>query len=233
MDDEFIEDDFLEEDEGTAGSNRPFLLAVGALVTVFILAAACTLLVLNRGRDAAGNAAEIAAVETANAEIFVTNTAVAIFISQTETAQAMPTNTPPPTATNTSTPAPAAETAEPTRTPVLGSAGEGDETEEGDGEGGEITSGEGVTGTIVIGGDGSAADGEGAADNGGRNDGEASTVGDGGTGDSVVSGAATAISGTESSTSALPQTGLETWVIALVGLLLVAVLVAAHRLRTQ
>ncbi|HUM68142.1 MAG TPA: LPXTG cell wall anchor domain-containing protein, partial [Chloroflexota bacterium] len=87
----------------------------------------------------------------------------------------------------------------------------------------------GVPGTIIIGTavaeSGGGADSGGAADSGGG-------AGDTGSGSAiVVGGTPTAVAGSQ--TGALPQTGLETWIIALVGVLLVAVLFAAHRLRTN
>ena len=51
-----MSDDFIIEEEEQANGNRPFLIAAGALLTVFILAAACTgILLINRngGEDPA------------------------------------------------------------------------------------------------------------------------------------------------------------------------------------
>lgn len=245
MEDEFIEDDFLEEDEGSSSSSRPFLVAVGALVTVFILAAVCTFGILMTRNRSAGNSAEVAAIETQNAITIVTNTAVAQFIAETETAQAMPTETPELPPTNTSTPPPATEVPDATETPVIDSA-EGESAAGGDGDGaadgssdgageageegadGEMV--DGAEGTIVIGdGSGNGADGstDSTADNGSRGETDSS-------GSAIVGGAgATAIPATDAQKGTLPQTGLETWGIALIGLLLVAVLFAAHRLRTN
>jgi len=221
MEDEFIEDDFLDEEEDSGGSNnRPFLVAVGALVTVFILAAVCTLAFLMAGNRSAGNAAEIAAIETKNAETLAFNATVTRQIAQTETAQAMPTDTPEPPATNTSTPLPATETPETTNTPVLdsivGEDGEDDSVAEGPdredaeaGADGDDVSEDGATGTIDL-GDGNGSDG--------------ATVDDSDAGSAVIG---------DAEEGALPQTGLETWGIAIVGLLLVVVLFAANRLRTN
>ncbi len=228
MEDEFIEDDFLEESEGSA-NNRPFLIIVGALVTVFILAAACTLILLTvRGR-AESTSAEAMAIETQNAITIVTNTAVAQFIAQTETAQALPTNTPEIPPTSTRTPAPASSTPPPTETPVIDAAageGAGAAGEEGDTEtGGGEDAGEGVTGTIIIGGEAGTGTDSGVT--------VSDTTDSAGTGSVILGGTATPITATGGTASALPQTGLETWVIALIGLLLIGVLVAAHRLRTH
>lgn len=253
MEDDFIEDEYMEEEEGSSGNNRPFLVAVGALVTVFILAAACTLIFMNMGQRGANNSVEVAAIETQNAITIVTNTAVAQFIAQTETAQAMPTNAPEVAATNTPTPAAAKDTPRPTR--VLEGSGDG---AAGDGtvESGSVITGTaeatpeggGAPGTIIIGeGDGSADAGSG--DTGSSGDGSDSEAGGGlgmdssagasGTSDASSTGSGSVVvAGTPGSTAtgsaqgeALPQTGLEIWVIAFAGLLLIGVLLAARRLR--
>ena len=104
MEDDFIEDDFLEEDESSASNNRPFLVAVGALVTVFILAAICTLAILMANNRNAGNAAEVAAIETQNAETLSLNATVTRQIAETEAAQAMPSDTPEPPPTKPRSP---------------------------------------------------------------------------------------------------------------------------------
>ena len=229
MEDDFIEDDFLEEDESSASNNRPFLVAVGALVTVFILAAICTLAILMANNRNAGNAAEVAAIETQNAETLSLNATVTRQIAETEAAQAVPSDTPEPPPTNTSTPVPATEEPEATNTPVLDSVigeagengdGEGMEGEGADGEDGrESATGEevvgGAEGTIIIGGE-----------SGNGSDGAES-------GSAIIGGSATPISATDAQKGALPQTGLEIWIVALIGLLLVAVLFAANRLRTE
>lgn len=236
MEDEFIEDDYLEEDEGSGSSSRPFLMAVGALVTVFILAAVCTLAFLMARNRSAVDTAQVAAVETQNAETLAFNGTVTRQIAETETAQAMPTDTPTLPATNTSTPEAATETPEPTNTRVLDSiVGEGEEgttgdgTSDGDVDGeGEAGTGEGseggATGTIVIGDDnGNGSDGAATGD----------TTTGGDAGGAVIGGDTTAAGDTDAQKGALPQTGFEIWGIALIGLLLVVVLIAANRLRTN
>jgi LPXTG-motif cell wall-anchored protein len=118
MTEEFIleEDDSLD-DRGSS-NRRPFLIAVGGLALVGVLAVACIAIVLSfRGRSAT-NADQIAAIETQNAVIAVTNEAVTLTIAALETEAARPTNTPEPTATNTPTPIPT-ETPTPTNTPVV------------------------------------------------------------------------------------------------------------------
>ncbi len=109
-DDGFIEDDFYEADEGGAASNRPFLMAAGGLVAVLLLSIFCVTAVLMARGANNNNNEEIAAIETQNAIIAVTNMAVTAAIEATQTADAQPTNTPLPT--NTATPEP------PTSTPT-------------------------------------------------------------------------------------------------------------------
>ena len=110
-DDEFIEDDYYDADEGSSSSGRPFLIAVGGLLLVLVLAIACTAAILSARSADTSNGEEVAAIETQNAIIAVTNMAVTAAINATQTAEAQPTNTPLPT--NTATPEPATATATP------------------------------------------------------------------------------------------------------------------------
>lgn len=120
MTEEFI----IEEEES---SRRPFLIAVAALATIFILASICGLAFLLSGRSAAERAEEVAAIETQNAIIAVTNQAVTLTIAALETEAALPTATtsPTPEPTATISPTPEPDTPVPTDTPVI------DETEVG------------------------------------------------------------------------------------------------------
>ncbi len=110
-DDEFIEDDYYDADEGSSSSGRPFLIAVGGLLLVLVLAILCTAAILSARSADTSNGEEVAAIETQNAVIAVTNMAVTAAIEATQTAEAQPTNTPLPT--NTNTPEPATATATP------------------------------------------------------------------------------------------------------------------------
>lgn len=118
-----MEEDFIIEEESEGANNRPFLIAVGVAIAIFILAALCAAAVLlQRGPSAD----EIAAIETQNAIIEVTNAAVTQTISAMETEAARPTDTPEPTATNTPTTTPTS-TSTPTETPVVPEAEEEEE----------------------------------------------------------------------------------------------------------
>ena len=137
--DDFLEfDDDAQTQESSSGRN-PFAILVIVLLIILILASIFTVNLLNnRNQD---NGAEVAAVETRNAEIAVTNAAVTqtIIAMATEDAQ-------PPTETPTPTPAIVDEPTEtptvpPTDTPVVQN-GEG-ESEEGEGEEGSNEEGEG------------------------------------------------------------------------------------------
>lgn len=114
MTDEYI----IEEEES---NQRPFLIAAAALTTIFILASICGLAFLLSNRSAAERASEVAAIETQNAIIAVTNQAVTQTIAALETEAALPTDTPEPTAVATSSPTPTPEpdTPTPTNTPVV------------------------------------------------------------------------------------------------------------------
>jgi len=113
------EDFILEEDEsGDSSKRRPFLIAVGALAAVGVLAVACTAIILMTRGSQPGNSEEVALIETQNAIIAVTNEAVTRVISAMETEAARPTNTPEPTATDLPTALPT-NTPRPTNTPVV------------------------------------------------------------------------------------------------------------------
>lgn len=124
-----MSDDFIYEEEvDSAGSSnrRPFLVAVGVLLTIFVLAVICSAtLLLTRDDGSGGNAEEIAAIETQNAVIAVTNAAVTQTIAAMETEAARPTETPPPPPTNTPRPT---NTPLPTDTPVVQAAEEDEAT---------------------------------------------------------------------------------------------------------
>ncbi len=110
-DDEFIEDDYYDADEGGSSSGRPFLIAVGGLLLVLVLGILCTAAILATRSVRTDNGEAVAAIETQNAIIAVTNMAVTAAINATQTAEAQPTITPLPT--NTATPEPATATATP------------------------------------------------------------------------------------------------------------------------
>lgn len=185
-------------------SRRPFLVAVAALTTIFILATICGLAFLLSGRSAAERAEEIAAIETQNAIIAVTNQAVTQTIAAMETEAALPTDTPEPTVTDTPLPEPDTPTA--TDTPVI-DIGEGAATP-------EETSALDLTGTSAVvtpGVDETPTPIPGAGGIG--------TI-DGGTptGDDVTS---------------LPQTGIDTWSAVFIALALIGTVFVARRLRSS
>jgi len=216
MSDDFIDDEFIEEEE-RASSNGPFLMAVGALFLIFIFAGACTLFFLLQNGDngetevANSNSEEIAARETENAMRIATNTAVAVFIAETETAQAQPTEPPAATATATTPPT---ETPVPTNTPVV---------KAGDEEGSSLDE--------ALGSETEAADDEetGAAAGGAAEDAGAEAAGD----DETAAAAVTPIpAAAPADTEALPQTGgLNTSLMLGIGLLLIVLLFVVRRLR--
>lgn len=119
MTEEFILEDDVSED---SSNRRPFLIAAGALAIVGILAIGCIAIALTR-RGSSGNVQEIAAIETQNAIIAVTNEAVTRTIEAMQTEAARPTDTPVFTPTSTATPIPT-NTPRPTDTPVVQQAEE-------------------------------------------------------------------------------------------------------------
>ena len=119
-----MEEDYLIEGESEGAENRrPFLIAVGALLGIFILALACSaVILLTRGGNGNGDAEkQIAAIETENAIIAVTNAAVTQTVAAMETEAARPTDTPVAPPTNTPVPT---NTPLPTNTPVIQKAEE-------------------------------------------------------------------------------------------------------------
>lgn len=184
------EDFIIEEEIEDSPNRRPFLTAVGVLVAIFVLAAICSgVVLLNRNRAPNGDAAEIAAIETQNAVIAVTNAAVTQTVAAMETEAARPTDTPKPPPTNTPVPT---STPLPTNTPVLAQA-EDDATETPD-----------LTETSIFSGE--------TADNT----------------PTPIPG----LSGTSGGDGSLPQTGIETWGALVAAIVLIAVFLAARRLRS-
>lgn len=208
MQEDYIEEDFLEEE--SPSNRRPFLVAVGVLVTLFILMGACTAFFLVNNRAAQDRAQETAAIETRNAETLASNAATAI--AATEAAAVAPTNTPEPTVAPTNTPEPATLT--PTSTPVVDSGAEEAATT-------EASTGDGETATAEAGDGTAVATSEAIITDGGGDSGEATAT------------PISALSDTSDGTNdALPQTGLDTWGILVAALVLVGVLIFARRLRT-
>ena len=118
-------EDFIYEEDTVSGSSpnrRPFLTAVGILLTIFVLAVICSAtLLLTRDNGGTGASEQIAAIETQNAVIAVTNAAVTQTIAAMQTEAARPTDTPQPPPTNTPRPT---NTPLPTNTPVVQQAEE-------------------------------------------------------------------------------------------------------------
>ncbi|GJM42942.1 MAG: hypothetical protein DHS20C20_32240 [Ardenticatenaceae bacterium] len=210
MQDDYIEEDFLEEENSS--NRRPFLMAVGVLVTLFILMGACTAIFLVSNRTAQDRDAEVAAIETRNAETLDANAATAI--AATDTAASAPTDTPVPTTSPTETSAPATPT--PTNTPVV-----------------DNTTDEGAT--IETENDNDAVDDDAESDgSANENDSENSTDESTTVNDDASPTPISALSETSdgSNEEALPQTGLDSWGIVLAAFVLVGLLIFARRLRT-
>jgi hypothetical protein len=208
MQDDYIEEDFLEEE--SSSNRRPFLMAVGVLVTLFILMGACTAFFLFTNRAAEDRDAEVAAIETRNAETLDSNAATAI--AATETAASNPTNTPVPTNGPTETPAP--PTLTPTSTPVVEDTVDEEaviETENSNG----------------IEGDGTAVAINETETENGTDDGTTATEDDSPTPIAALSETSDGSNG-----EALPQTGLDSWGIIVAAFVLIGLLIFARRLRT-
>lgn len=218
MQDDYIEEEYLEEE--SSSNRRPFLVAVGVLVTLFILMGACTAIFLVNNRAAEDRAQQTAAIETRNAETLAANAATAIAATEAAAA-AQPTTTTEPTVAPTSTPEPPTPT--PTNTPVV---------DAGEAEGGIDTPEGGVEaeGTVPAEGEGEVVDGTAVIDPG-------ATITEGEEGQETAQATATPISAlgeTGSGTGdALPQTGLDTWSVLVVAFVLVGLVFFARRWRTS
>jgi LPXTG-motif cell wall-anchored protein len=150
------EDFILEENEdGDSGERRPFLIAVGVLAAIGILSVVGIAIVLMTRDAQPSNRQEIAAIETRNAEIAVTNEAVTRVVAAMETEAARPTETLEPTSTPQSTAIPT-NTPRPTNTPVVRQAEEDEATPDSSGSSSLGTGGATPTPIAALGsGDGS------------------------------------------------------------------------------
>ena len=208
MSEEFIE--YEGEASAQPSSSRAFGIAAGLLGLILILSLACAGWAWSqRGDDGGGTteaSEEVAAIETQNAIIAVTNEAVTATISAMETEAAQPTNTPMPP---TNTPVPTS-TPVPTNTPVVQPA---DGTEEADGADATKEAGDAMINTPTpIPGLGSGTD---------------SSSGSSGTDSSSGS------TGGDTGNAALPDTGIEVWGAVLAAFALIAIFFVARRLRSS
>ncbi len=212
MQEDYIEDEFLE-DESSSG-RRPFLIAVGVLVSLFILMGVCTTFFLLRNRAADAINTERIAIETRNGATEATN--VAVRVAATETVAAMPTNTKEPTAAATDTPVPSTLT--PTSTPVVGDNAEASIESADDGEDAENSNAD-----TAASGDGTGTDGDGENSDG--------TTGGKDGGDVTPTPISALVQTGDNSSDALPQTGLDSWGIVVAAFVFVGLLILARRLR--
>jgi LPXTG-motif cell wall-anchored protein len=218
MEDNMTEEDFIIENETDGSSRRPFLMIVAVLSTIFILAVACSFIyifangsVTNSARDdevatrIALNETRTMENATVTAAIIASNTAVAQ-VNASSTALAQATETPEPTEAVSNTPSPIPDTATPEETAVVVVK----ETETPN-----------VSGTSAIE----------SADEDSSNTSEKTAESN--TSTSETNETATPIPATSnnSDNAALPQTGINTWGTLIAGFLLIAILVAARRLR--
>ena len=225
------ENEFIIDEENGEGSssNRSFLILAGLLLTTLIIGAICSGYFLFRP-DTDSTAAQVAAIETQNAEIAVTNQAVTQTIAAMETENAEAAQAPP---TATATILPPTNTPEPSATPVAaavdnGSKDEGDEEDEPVASDDE-TATPNFSGTSAFEGtEEPVADEEDdstptpiPAQSEGDDNGDIAET-DGGEGDKTPV--------TES--EALPETGLSTSTGLLLAAVLIIILFAARRLRT-
>ena len=117
-------------EEANTGGRGPFLTAVAILILVFVLAAGCSAVLLRGRSTSTVNTEEVAAIETQNAIVAVTNAAVTQTIAAMETEAARPTDTPtPPPPTFTTEPT-ASNTPRATNTPVVVDTGDDETTSE-------------------------------------------------------------------------------------------------------
>ena len=208
------EDYLIEEEEEGGGSagNRTFSLLAGIATAILLLGLLCigAVLLLRPAADN-GQLAQVAAIETQNAIIAVTNEAVTRTIEAMETEAAQPTNTP------TSTPEPSpTSTPEPTNTPVVLAVDDDDDeaTDDELGEG-DVGTPDALATAIAEAQDGDADDPD--TDNGTT---------------TMVTPISPAGSDTTTGVDTLPDTGINTLAVIIAAFMLLGLSVAARRLRT-
>ncbi len=241
MADEDIEE-FNDEEDGRQ-SNRPFILAVIALLLSLVICVAATLAIrVSRGNQndevIANQMATATAIVATNQAVEAINLGVTKTIEWRQTEDARPTNTLQPTNTPvpTNTPIPTSTPA-PTETPVVNEA-----NSEGNGSDGSGSGSSDSGSTDSNSGDGSATDGSSSESSG--NDGSSSSGGsdsasDSGSASGSGSGSAESGSGNGFATptpdfsgnSSLPQTGIDAWGAFIMGLAFIVALIVVRQLR--
>jgi hypothetical protein len=191
------ESDFYDDEmEGGTTGNRTFNLLAGIAAAIFLMGLLCIAAVwLIRGTTDSNRQDEIAAIETQNAIIAITNEAVTRTLEAIATEDARPTDTP------TSTPEPSpTSTPEPTNTPVV----------------------------LPVDDEDDAVDDETDA----TPDSLATAIAEADEDDEAA--VATPVSAVTpgAPVDTLPDTGLDTWGVALLAFLLIGMFMAARRLRS-
>lgn len=218
MSDEFIYD----EEEGTPPRRNNFLLAVGVLVLIGVLAMVCSFGVLFSRRSAVNPQAT--AIAATNAVRMMTNEAVTVAVEATNLAQLQPTSTPElATEEPTEEPTAVSDTATPTATSILEAVEEtttpAEETES-------------VVGTADPPTETEDGNNDNDADNDSSDEADDTDTNSSG-GVNELTPTPISSNATVDSEDALPNTGFNSWGIILAGLILSGVVIAARRLRTS
>jgi cobalamin biosynthesis Mg chelatase CobN len=218
MSDDYSEDFVIEEAEDGGGSSRPFLIAAGALIGVFIILAGCLLSYVLIQRRGDSNAAEVARIESINATTEANNQIVEQTRQAIDEQQALAQEQAQATAEAIATAdAVAAAELPATSTPEVQEATAADAQATSEAETAAATA-EAATAEAEA----AAASADATATAEAMAAAEAA-----GNSNSDVSG----VTGGDTST-ALPETGVEVWLIAAAAMGLIALLYIARRLRT-
>lgn len=205
------DDEYIVDEENGTSAGRSFLTAAGILALVFLLAAACSLFFLLRGRSPANP--EATAIAATNSVIILTNEAVTRAIEATNTALAMPTNTPGPTEAPTQTATAVANTATPTGTAVVDTPTD--------------------TPTPNMSGTSTFDDNENDNDADNANDNSDNSNDNDNTNDNSNNATATPLPNNDNDDNgSLPETGFSSWGPIAIAALLIGLLIGARRLRS-
>ncbi len=221
MSEDFSQDFVIEEEEDSGGSSRSFLIGAGALIGVFIILAGCLLTYVLLQQRGDSNAAQRAEIESINATTEANNQIIELTNQAQEAQQALAQQSAQATAEAIGTADAQVAELPATSTPEVQETTAADAQATSEAEAAAATTAaQEAAATAEADATATAEALATAAD--------ASGTGDTGTGGTGSAGEAT---GGDTAT-ALPQTGVEVWLIAAAAMGLIALLFIARRLRT-
>jgi hypothetical protein len=222
MSEDFSEDFVIEGEE--EGSGRPFLITAGALIGVFIVIAACFLVyVVTQQRSDSGTSAEATRITIQNATTNAQNAIVEQTRVAVETRDVLAQLADEATAEAIATADAEVAVLPPTSTPVVQEAAVVDTQATAEAE--QAAADAEATATAEA----MAAEADATA----TADALAAASSGSGTGEAGQSGESSGAEATGNTTTALPQTGVEVWLIAVIAMGMIALVFISRRLRTS